>query len=252
LQFTSSGHDIASDLLFGVRLGFTGTPNDFIPLSMVREAGVKYQMLEEKAIFMTLSNDDVVRTELYDQIISESVLSRLVWFASNQTFSALIDVGATITGLNNKQAAAALLILGLSRFEGVVYLDSDHKKRVLIRDKYASENMRVNKSSDGELPLLRRASSAVDGDVGILKRALSHRPDEGTHRFKTLEDLRDSEEFKALMQSKDVPLERCGIPKDKLFVLFDQTHSTGCHIDMAINAVGCITLSKDVTYRGAK
>jgi hypothetical protein len=219
---------------------------------MVRESGVKYQMSEEKAIFMTLSNESVIETNCYSSEVSESVINRLYWISSNKSFSALIDVGATITGLNNKQAAAALLVLGLARFEGVVFLDSSDRKRVLIRQRFG-----ITESSESIKPLEVRRSQSVprgdsDGVIELLRTRSSNEAvaDESNRRFETLDELRDAEEFRTLMQSKDVPLERCGIPKNKLFVLFDQTHSTGCHIDMAIDAVGCITISKDVTYRG--
>ena len=209
-------------------------------------------MSEEKAIFMTLSNESVIETNCYSSEVSESVINRLYWISSNKSFSALIDVGATITGLNNKQAAAALLVLGLARFEGVVFLDSSDRKRVLIRQRFG-----FTESSESIKPLEVRRSQSVprgdsDGVIELLRTRSSNEAvaDENNRRFETLDELRDAEEFRTLMQSKDVPLERCGIPKNKLFVLFDQTHSTGCHIDMAIDAVGCITISKDVTYRG--
>jgi hypothetical protein len=219
---------------------------------MVRESGVKYQMSEEKAIFMTLSNESIIETNCYSSEVSDSVLNRLYWISSNKTFSALIDVGATITGLNNKQAAAALLVLGLSRFEGVVFLDSSDRKRVLIRQRFGITNSSDSSNSSGVYRSQSVARNENDDMVALFRRRSSSQSviEENSQRFRTIDELRDAEEFKTLIQSKDVPLERCGIPKDKLFVLFDQTHSTGCHIDMAIDAVGCITISKDVTYRG--
>ena len=34
-QLTASGHDLGSDLLFPQRLGFSGTPNELVPLSLL-------------------------------------------------------------------------------------------------------------------------------------------------------------------------------------------------------------------------
>ena len=34
-QLTASGHDLGSDLIFPQRLGFSGTPNELLPLSLL-------------------------------------------------------------------------------------------------------------------------------------------------------------------------------------------------------------------------
>ncbi len=34
-QLTASGHDLGSDLVFPQRLGFSGTPNELVPLSLL-------------------------------------------------------------------------------------------------------------------------------------------------------------------------------------------------------------------------
>eukprot|EP00411_Alexandrium_monilatum_P066203 CAMPEP_0175599392 /NCGR_PEP_ID=MMETSP0096-20121207/57047_1 /TAXON_ID=311494 /ORGANISM="Alexandrium monilatum, Strain CCMP3105" /LENGTH=87 /DNA_ID=CAMNT_0016903931 /DNA_START=11 /DNA_END=270 /DNA_ORIENTATION=+ len=47
-------------------------------------------------------------------------------------YSALIDVGALITGLSNEQVARALLDRGLP-FEAVVFLDAGGEQRLLQR-----------------------------------------------------------------------------------------------------------------------
>lgn len=79
--------------------------------------GVVYQQDEEADIFRTLSDDSCVKIQPLDAS-SESVVSRLRWIASNKFLSALIDVGASITGLNNKEVAAVMLLLGLEKFDG--------------------------------------------------------------------------------------------------------------------------------------
>lgn len=44
---------------------------------------------------------------------------------------ALIDTGALITGMSNKEVAAFLLKNGLFNFEGCVYLDEQDVKMIL-------------------------------------------------------------------------------------------------------------------------
>ena len=96
--------------------------------------GVRYQLEEEAVIFATLANPECVQLRL-PPVQYDGVVGRLKWISRNYqnsdeehksrlTFSALIDVGAIITGLNNKEVAAALLVLGLDDFDGVVYLDN--------------------------------------------------------------------------------------------------------------------------------
>ena len=46
---------------------------------------------------------------------------------------ALIDTGALVTGLRNREVASKLLERGLGWCDGVVYLDDDDKKQVLLR-----------------------------------------------------------------------------------------------------------------------
>lgn len=48
-------------------------------------------------------------------------------------FHSLIDVGALITGLTNRQVAEALLRYGLKGMEGCVYLDEEDQRMVLVR-----------------------------------------------------------------------------------------------------------------------
>ena len=49
-------------------------------------------------------------------------------------FHALIDTGALVTGMTNLEVARYLLEKGLASMHGVVFLDSDDRQMVLIRD----------------------------------------------------------------------------------------------------------------------
>ena len=48
-------------------------------------------------------------------------------------YQALIDTGALITGFSNVEVAEKLLEYGLTWCEGVVFLDNEDKKQVLVR-----------------------------------------------------------------------------------------------------------------------
>ena len=48
-------------------------------------------------------------------------------------YQALIDTGALITGFSNVEVAERLLEYGLSWGEGIVFLDNEDKKQVLVR-----------------------------------------------------------------------------------------------------------------------
>ena len=49
-------------------------------------------------------------------------------------FNALIDTGALITGLSNKQVARYLLNAGLAKWcDGVVFLDDSDEKMILVK-----------------------------------------------------------------------------------------------------------------------
>lgn len=223
--------------------------------------GVVYQENEEADIFRILSDENVVRIETLKEN-SESVISRLRWISSSKQFSALIDVGASITGLNNKEVAASLLLFGLEAFDGVIYLDAKDRKQVLLRKQNfnAEESL---ESTDGEIldgsdtPLARsprsprgassprtssrtsprtsqRGSPRYPPRPGMLQRAnsLSVAEPEGVGRGLerseiNFDRLRSSSRFQGLLNTAPVPLERCGVPTEKLFVFFDQTHSTG-------------------------
>ena len=152
-------------------------------------------MEEEKAIFRSLSSPTLVDIQ---NPVFRTVIDRLLWVASEmEGLSALIDVGATLTALSNKQVAAALLVLGLPDHDGVVFLDSTDRKLVLLRP----PQMKTGK-----------------GDR--------------VNKFSSVEELKSSVVFQQLAAAAPITLERCGIPRSRLFVFFDQIHCTGVHIGM--------------------
>jgi hypothetical protein len=132
LKIGSSGQELGSDILFGRRLGFSGTPSNLLPLDL------------QPCRFENGSEGKVLRTLSAPQITTESVLSEAAkeWdikafldqVASGEPkYHALIDTGALITGYSNADVARYLIDNGLPDMEGCVYLDESDCKMVYTR-----------------------------------------------------------------------------------------------------------------------
>ena len=78
-----------------------------------------------------LTNPTVVTSELLQTWNVDQVLSLIA--TAQPPFHSLIDTGALITGKTNFQVAEYLLDHGLVGMEGVVFLNDEHKKMVLVR-----------------------------------------------------------------------------------------------------------------------
>ena len=124
LKLSANAQELGGDLLFRTRLGFSGTPSDLLPLDLGRcgyERGSDGQMLS------VLTDARVVNATLAPPGWSVRSLLRHVATATPR-FHALIDTGALITGLSNRQVAAYLLAQRAMAAwcEGVVFLDEQH------------------------------------------------------------------------------------------------------------------------------
>ena len=183
LKIGSSGQELGSDILFGRRLGFSGTPSNLLPLDI------------QPCHFETGSEGRVVHTLSVPSVTQESPLSIGLkeWniknfldkvASGNPKYHALIDTGALITGYSNEQVARYLMNNGLPHMDGCVYLDENDCKMIYTR-----------------------------GAV------------------------------------KAVPMNECGISKEKRFTFYDQVHTTGMDIKQALSAVALLTLGKDMIFR---
>lgn len=92
---TASGMDLGTDLVFGTRLGFSGTPSDLLPTSL---SPCHYEPGSEAFTMQTLSDADQCRTAI---LHNWNVDSLIHWIArhADPVFHALIDTGALITGI---------------------------------------------------------------------------------------------------------------------------------------------------------
>jgi len=152
VKLTASGVDLGADMIFGTRLGFSGTPSDLLTKSLLP---CRYEPGSEAAIVRTLTNPRIGSFEILsdwdvDKLlrhVAESVSiedgadeadsgngsSRKSRKSTKCRFQALIDTGALITGLTNEQVARTLLAYGLKGVDAVVFLDPLDRKVVVDR-----------------------------------------------------------------------------------------------------------------------
>jgi hypothetical protein len=128
-KLSASGIELGGEMLFKRRVGFSGTPSDLLPIELGKcgyEKGSDGQMINvltnEKVCSFEVCRENWSPTNLLDSIAN-----------CPQRYHALIDTGALITGLSNLEVAAYLLDHGLPWCEGVVFLDDNDAKVVLIR-----------------------------------------------------------------------------------------------------------------------
>ena len=130
LKLSASGQELGGSMLFGRRIGFSGTPSDLLPLDLGK---CGYEKGSEGKMLHVLTDPSVMSTQALEGGWTVTSLLRHVATAT-PSHSALIDTGALITGLSNRQVAQQLLDLGLSRWcEGVVFLDENDEKMILVK-----------------------------------------------------------------------------------------------------------------------
>ena len=133
-KLTAAGIDLGGDMLFDIRLGFSGTPSDLIPPAL---GNCQFEPGSEAQILRVLSSPQYVESTNFPLEGHEdwNVESLLVWIATHEQprFSALIDTGALITGYTNEQVARYLLKHGLPQMEACVFLDSQDRKVIVDR-----------------------------------------------------------------------------------------------------------------------
>lgn len=129
LKLSACGHELGSDALFAKRIGFSGTPSNLLPMDL---GECYYEPHSDGSIFQALTNPRIVSLE---RKVNWSATSLLLDIATaTPGYHALIDTGALITGFANQEVAAFLLAHLPPSMEGVVYLDSDDRQMILLRD----------------------------------------------------------------------------------------------------------------------
>lgn len=128
---THSHSPSTQEMLFGRRVGFSGTPSDLLPEELGQchyDEGVDGQIIHfltsESIVSSRFLNADWTVTKLLDDVAT-----------ADPPFHVLLDCGALVTGMSNYDVAKYLLLHGLpaSDFDGVVFLDHKDRKMILMR-----------------------------------------------------------------------------------------------------------------------
>jgi len=138
VKLQASGVDLGGDMLFGTRLGFSGTPSDLLPDSL---KPCYFEPGSEAQIIRQLTSSELVTSEVFrlnrerpddavDELLRHVANARQ---ANGKCYSALIDTGALITGMSNEEVARRLLAHGLNYADACVFLDASDKKMAVDR-----------------------------------------------------------------------------------------------------------------------
>ncbi len=131
VKLSASGQEIGGDILFKRRVGFSGTPSSLLPVEMGK---TRFQKGSDGLMLRVMTDPQHVSCEIVASNWSVTgLLKAIATQPYNTRFSALIDTGALITGLTNLEVARFLLAEGLDWCDGVVYLDDNDVKMVLVR-----------------------------------------------------------------------------------------------------------------------
>jgi hypothetical protein len=130
LKLSSCGQELGGDMIFGRRIGFSGTPSDILPLEL---GSCQYERGSDGKVVHFLTSPSVIRHEMLPSGWNTTFILDYI-ATSKQQFHCLIDTGALITGMSNKAVAEHLLRAGLDGMKGVVYLDELDRQMVLLRE----------------------------------------------------------------------------------------------------------------------
>jgi hypothetical protein len=140
LKISSSGQELGSDMLFGRRLGFSGTPSNLLPVEIVP---CHFEKGSEGKILRTLTDATITMEAKISRDLMDGDEDGKEWtvkgvldsIAQSQDppFHALIDTGALITGYSNEEVARYLIDTGLKHVQGCVFLDHLDRKMIYLR-----------------------------------------------------------------------------------------------------------------------
>ena len=136
VKISSSGQELGSDILFGRRLGFSGTPSNLLPVDIVP---CHFERGSEGKILRCLTDNSITKEAKIsidssddDEWTVKGVLDQIAQ-STNPPFHALIDTGALVTGYSNEEVARYLTDTGLKHLQGCVFLDHLDRKMIYLR-----------------------------------------------------------------------------------------------------------------------
>jgi len=133
LKLSSCGQELGGEILFGRRIGFSGTPSDILPIEL---GSCQYERGSDGKVVHYLTSPAICSVVSIPAGWNVYSLLDHIAKAENPIYHALIDTGALITGISNKRVAEYLLRNGLSTLKGVVFLDEKDRQMVLLRKGY--------------------------------------------------------------------------------------------------------------------
>eukprot|EP00954_Amorphochlora_amoebiformis_P010951 855391-Amorphochlora_amoeboformis.AAC.1 len=145
VKLSACGQELGGAMLFPRRIGFSGTPSDLMPVEL---GSCDYEVGADGSMFYALTSTTICS---HQKIAEKWSVNSLLDIIAKGNWSALIDVGALITGMSNYDVARYLLDHGLPWCDGVVFLDEMDRKMILVR-----ATGRVLKLSQCGIPKERR------------------------------------------------------------------------------------------------
>jgi hypothetical protein len=132
-KLSASGQSVGGSMICARRVGFSGTPSDLLPIELGK---CDYETGDDGKMLTTLLDPATVTSQFLENDWSvELLLDRIATGgrSSGERFHSLIDTGALVTGYSNQEVAQQLLARGLKWCDGVVFLDDEDRKQVLVR-----------------------------------------------------------------------------------------------------------------------
>ena len=127
-KLQASGVDLGSDMLFGTRLGFSGTPSNLLPMEL---RPCHFEPGSEAQIVRTSTDPTVMKVREIRHWTVESIINEV----RTGGYNALIDTGALITGYTNQEVCESVLSNGgLPHVDVAVFLNARDEKMVIERD----------------------------------------------------------------------------------------------------------------------
>merc|ERR1712137_1086447 len=120
LKVSACGHELGSDILFGKRIGFSGTPSNLLPVDL---GTCQYEPRSDGKIIHVLTSPQVTSASKKQEWSARSLLRDMA--KADPPVHALMD---------NEEVARYLLLHLPDRMEGVVYLDRQDRQMILLRD----------------------------------------------------------------------------------------------------------------------
>ena len=118
MKLSATGQELGGDVLFPVRLGFSGTPADLLPSEL---GAPKFELGTDAKVFSTLSDRTVVSCQdMSSDWTVDTILKTIA--TAEPPLHALIDAGALITGKSNRAVAKFLLENGLEWAKDACFL----------------------------------------------------------------------------------------------------------------------------------